>query len=147
MRAALAVVMFANAGLFFFAAVLHAGVSIGRLHEPHILPAAIVEVICGAALAWGAASILTRSPHQWRNALIGNLVPLGGVLLGKAALAAGRGPRTASNDLYHNLMLVLIAASIVMLVSARPAFHRNQGCAPSQRRCPDIKQGDTGDAP
>lgn len=134
MRVALAVVTVCNAMVFFFAAVLHAGISIGRFHEPYILPATIVEVICGAALAWGAASILTRSRNQWRAPLIGNVVALGGVLLGKAALAAGKGPRTTSNDQYHNLMLVLIAASIIMLVSARPFFYRNQGRAPSQRR-------------
>jgi hypothetical protein len=147
MRVALAIVMVCNAMVFFFAAALHAGISIGRFHEPYILPATIVEVICGAALAWGAASILTRSRNQWRAALVGNVVALGGVLLGKAALAAGKGPRTASNDLYHNLMLILIPASIIMLVSARPAFHRKQSCASSQRRCPDIKQGETRDAP
>ncbi len=62
-------------------------------------------------------------------ALVGNLVALGGVLLGKAALAAGRGPRTASNDLYHNIMLVLIGISISLLVLAWPELHRNRGGA------------------
>jgi hypothetical protein len=31
------------------------------------------------------------------------------------ALALGAGPRTASNDLYHKIMLALAAASIVIL--------------------------------
>jgi hypothetical protein len=51
--------------------------------------------------------------------LITNLVALGGVLLGIAALAAGAGPRTVSNDLYHCLMLILIAAVILILFLGR----------------------------
>jgi Ca2+/Na+ antiporter len=107
MKAAIAVVMFSNATLFFFGALQHAGVALGPFHEPYILPAAIVETICGVALVAGGTA-------------------LGGVLLGRAALAAGRGPRTSSNDLYHNIMLVLIGIAIVLLVAARAAYHRNQ---------------------
>ena len=57
------------------------------------------------------------------------MVALAGVLLGKAALAAGRGPRTASNDLYHNLILVLIGVSIVLLFLAHAGFHSHRGSA------------------
>jgi len=53
------------------------------------------------------------------------LIPLGGVLLGMAALAAGRGPRTASNDLYHHIMLALIGASLLILFFARSALNRS----------------------
>ena len=52
-------------------------------------------------------------------------MPLGGVLLGMAALAAGWGPRTASNDLYHHIMLALIGASLLILFFARSALGRN----------------------
>jgi hypothetical protein len=50
---------------------------------------------------------------------------LGGVLLGIAALAAGAGPRTASNDLYHRIMLILIALAVVALFLGKRKF--NQG--------------------
>jgi len=119
MRILLAVVMISNAVVFFFAAVLHAGIALGALHEPRIIPATIVEVICGISLAWGIVAVFNHWASQWRFALIGNLVALGGVLLGMAALAAGKGPRTASNDLYHRSMLVLIAASVVILLLTR----------------------------
>jgi len=49
---------------------------------------------------------------------------LGGVLLGIAALAAGAGPRTASNDLYHRIMLLLIGASLLILFSGRSRLDR-----------------------
>ena len=126
MKAAIAVVMFSNATLFFFGALQHAGVALGPFHEPYIVPAAIVETICGVALVAGGTALLTGW-RRWGMALVGNLVALGGVLLGRAALAAGRGPRTASNDFYHNLMLVLIGIAIVLLLAARAAYYRKQG--------------------
>ena len=126
MRVAVALVMFSNAALFFFGALQHAGIALGPYNEPHILPAAVVETICGVALAAGGTALLSGW-RRWGTALLGNLVALGGVLLGKAALAAGRGPRTASNDLYHNMMLVLIGIAIVLLIAARAAYHRSQG--------------------
>jgi hypothetical protein len=115
MRILLAVVMILNTALFFFAALLHAGVALGRLHEPQIIPATIVELICGLFLARGALAVFNHWASHWRIALIGNAVALGGVLLGMASLAAGKGPRTATNDLYHRLMLILITACVFIL--------------------------------
>ena len=123
MRAALFVVMMSNAALFLFGALQHAGIAIGRFHEPKIIPAAVVETICGLLLLSG--SILGYFFGRWNFALIGNLVALAGVLVGIAALAAGRGPRTASNDLYHRVMLILIGASLLILFFARSALPRN----------------------
>jgi hypothetical protein len=42
--------MIANAALFFFGGVQHAGVPVGRFHEPLIIPAAIVEILCALCL-------------------------------------------------------------------------------------------------
>jgi hypothetical protein len=111
--------MASNAVLFFFGAVQHAGVSVGPFREPRILPATIVETLCGLALGWGAVAVFGSSTAKWRVALITNLVALAGVVLGIAALAAGAGPRTPSNDLYHVIMLVLIGASLVLLFVRR----------------------------
>ena len=115
----LELLMILNAVVFFAAAIEHAGVAIGRFHEPTIIPATIVEMICGASLAWGAAAIMLRSGNRWRVALITNLVALTGVLLGIAALAAGRGPRTASNDVHHGTMLTIIITSLAILFFGR----------------------------
>jgi hypothetical protein len=125
MKTLLGLVMIANAALFLFGALQHAGVAIGSFHEPPILPAAIVETICALSLLLGAAAaVLDQSMHLWRVALITSLVALGGVLLGIAALTAGAGPRTASNDLYHRIMLALIGASMVILLYARSVLNR-----------------------
>ena len=125
MRVLLGCVMISNALLFFFGAVQHAGVSIGYFHEPRIIPAAIVESLCGLSLVWGVAAVFGHSPVEWRTAIIANLVPLGGVLLGMAALAAGRGPRTASNDMYHHIMLALIVTAFLLIFVARSALNRS----------------------
>ena len=112
-------IMAANAALFFFGAMQHAGVALGPFHEPVIIAAAIVESVCGIALLLGAFALLRNWKRGWGAALIGNLVALSGVALGVVALALGAGPRTASNDLYHRIMLVLIAAATAALVIRR----------------------------
>lgn len=108
-----------NASLFIFGAVQHAGIEIGRFHEPVIIPAAIVESICAISLLWGLWAIARGSDGFWRIALTGNLIAIGGVLLGIVALAAGRGPRTVSNDNLHRVMLTLAGLSLVALFIAR----------------------------
>ncbi|HYK89123.1 MAG TPA: hypothetical protein VE398_10155 [Acidobacteriota bacterium] len=126
MRIFLGCVMSSNAALFLFGALQHAGLAIGQFHEPRIIPAAIVETLCGLFIAWGALAVFEHSPVRWRLPLIANLVALGGVLFGMAALAAGWGPRTASNDLYHRTMLALIGASLLILAFlARSLSHRS----------------------
>src|SRR5260370_9025398 len=126
MKTAAGLLMIANAALFFFGAVQHAGVAIGSFHEPRIIPAAIVETLCGLSLLWGATALFRDSRVRWRVALITNFVALGGVLLGIAALAAGAGPRTASNDLYHRIMLLLVGASVLILFFCRSRLHQSQ---------------------
>jgi hypothetical protein len=126
MKIFLGCLMIANAALFFFGAVQHAGVGIGHFHEPRIIPAAIVESLCGLSLVWGVAAVFGHPPVEWRTAVIANLIPFGGVSLGMAALAAGRGPRTASNDLYHHIMLALIGASLLLILFfARSAMNES----------------------
>ena len=117
--------MIVNAAFFFFGAAQHAGVAIGPFHEPRILPAAIVETICGAGLSWGALALFRDRKRSRTAALIANFIALSGVLLGMAALAVGAGPRTSSNDLYHRLMLVLIV--VVTLILMAPSRRRDIG--------------------
>src|SRR6266550_1391698 len=103
--------MMANAALFIFGAVQHAGIRLGSFYEPRIIPATIVESVCAIALIGAAVAIFQRGTRAWRAGLIVNIVALCGVLLGIAALALGAGPWTRSNDLTHRFMLALICAS------------------------------------
>jgi hypothetical protein len=115
MRSALGLLMVLNMALFVFGAIQHVGIEIGQFSEPVIVPAAIVESICALSLLWGLWAVFRDSPAFWRIAFTGNLIALAGVLLGIVALAAGRGPRTVSNDNLHRAMLALIGLSFVAL--------------------------------
>ena len=66
--------MIANAALFFFGALQHAAVRIGNFHEPHIMPATIVESICGLSLLWLVTAVFGHSAVAWRTTLIANLL-------------------------------------------------------------------------
>ena len=127
MRPFVANIMLINAALFVFGAVQHAGVRIASFHEPRIIPAAIVESICALSLVLGAGAMLTRQTRAWVIAVVGNVVALSGVVLGIVALALGAGPRTASNDLYHRVMLVLVAIALfsLFLRRRRAGFQRS----------------------
>jgi hypothetical protein len=116
MRHTLAGLMLANAVLFLFGAVQQAGVSIGPLSEPVIRPTSVVETVCALFLIWGGVAVWNRSRRVRGAAMTGNFLAIGGVIVGMVALAAGRGPRTASNDLYHGIMLMLAGAAIVLLL-------------------------------
>lgn len=100
-------------------APLHLGVEISLgfavLAEPRIVPAFVVESLCGLALAVSAFALATRKHWAWRAAFGAHLSALGGVLLGMTALALGGGPRTVSNDLYHIVMVVLLVAGLLLL--------------------------------
>jgi uncharacterized membrane protein len=117
MRVVLALLMALNMALFVFGAVQHVGVEFGRFAEPVIVPHAIVESICALSLFWGLWAVFREPPALWRITFIGNFVALAGVLLGILALAAGRGPRTVSNDNLHRAMLTLIGLSFVALLA------------------------------
>ena len=121
MRSLLRLLMMFNAALFFFGAVQHLGVAIGSFREPVIHPAAIVESTCGIALSIGAIALLRGASSALRLAIIANFIAIAGVSLGMIALAAGRGPRTASNDTCHHIMLTLAIASLIILFTKRSA--------------------------
>ncbi len=125
MRFLLKSLMASNAALFFFGAVQHVGVPIGSLREPRIIPAAIVEALCGLVLTWGTIALFGHKPSARRIPVVANAVAAGGVVLGVVALAIGAGPRTPSNDLYHRVMLALIASSLLILFFTRSAGTRN----------------------
>lgn len=127
MKTGAALVMLANAALFFFGAIQHAGIAVGHFHEPVIIPAVIVESLCGVSLLWGGIALLRSSKSSWHVAGIANGIALGGVVLGMIALAVGAGPRTASNDLYHLIMVVLITAALFLLLLGRLKLNRRLG--------------------
>jgi peptidoglycan/LPS O-acetylase OafA/YrhL len=100
-------------------AIVHLGVEIPIgimvLSEPQIIPATIVEGFCGLLLAGSAYGIFFNKSWMWQVSVIAQVVALGGVLLGIVALAVGAGPNTASNALYHRVMLVVLGGGLLLL--------------------------------
>jgi len=128
------------AATFFFGALLHLGVEAPLgftvFEEPAILPATIVEVLCGVALAIAAFAVFSRRDRAWAVAFAAHAFALGGVLLGMAALAAGAGPSTELNTIYHRVMVVALVAVLGLLLSpaGRSALRRAASPAVIQSR-------------
>jgi hypothetical protein len=72
-RQTVAILMLANAALFLFGATQHADFSIGPFREPAIMPASIVETLCGLCLAGGGVAVWTASRRACRRRLPGIL--------------------------------------------------------------------------
>ena len=96
------VLMGTEALTFFIGSALHLGMEVLQLREPRIVPASIVEALCGAALV---AALLTERRRGTAITLAAHGVAIAGVLLGMAALAAGAGPSTPLNTVYHRVIL------------------------------------------
>ena len=117
---------------FFIGSLLHLGVRIplgfAVLAEPRIIPATIVEGLCGLFLAVGAYAVLARRTWAWPTVTAAHAFALGGVLLGIGALAVGAGPSTELNHIYHRVMLVALAAGLVLLLTpvGRAALGRSR---------------------
>jgi len=106
---------------FLFGALLHLGLRVplefAALEEPRILPATVVEGLCGLALAVAAYVALVRAGWAWTAAFAANAFALGGVLLGIVALAFDAGPSTELNTIYHCVMVVALVAVLALLIS------------------------------
>jgi hypothetical protein len=115
---------------FLLGALLHLGVRIplglAVLAEPRILPATVVEGLCGLFLAVGAYAALSRKTWAWPTITAAHAFAVGGVLLGITALALGGGPSTDLNTIYHRVMLAALVAGLALLLTpaARAALGR-----------------------
>ncbi|MEV0994395.1 hypothetical protein [Nonomuraea sp. NPDC050202] len=98
--------------VFVTFAVLHAGVGLGPVREPVIVPAAIVETLCCVVLIGGGYGALARRAWAWDGLIYTHAAALGGVLLGILALAFGPEAGSALLTWYHSLMAVALAAGL-----------------------------------
>ena len=120
MRAFLAILIVMEALVFLVAALMHLGVRVPvGFTEPPILPAAVAEGLIGIFFAVAAYGVLTHRKWAWIVAVAAHVFAEAGILLGMAALAAGRGPSTEANEIYHRTTLIA-ALAIMVLLWTRP---------------------------
>ncbi|MEU7746189.1 hypothetical protein [Nonomuraea sp. NPDC049158] len=112
LRKALGALSAAYALIFFCAALLHTGLPLGPLREPVIVPATIVETLCGLAMLVGAHGALKRRPWAWDGLFHTHAGALAGVLMGILAMAFGAAETTALNTWYHRTMAALLIAGL-----------------------------------
>jgi hypothetical protein len=127
---AIGVLVVLEAATFLLGALLHLGVWIPLgftvLAEPRIVDASIVEGLCGLSLAVSAYTVFTRRSWAWSATTAAHAFAVAGVLLGIGALAAGLGPSTELNYVYHRVILVVLAAGLALLLTpiGRAALRR-----------------------
>jgi hypothetical protein len=121
MRTTLGVLAAGYAVTFLVAVLLHVGVEIplgfAVLEEPRRPVAVLVEGVAGLLLGLGALAILARRTWAWAAVTGAHAVALAGVGWGMVAVAAGRGPHTQLNDTYHRVMVVLLAGTLLLLLT------------------------------
>ncbi|TMR94388.1 hypothetical protein [Nonomuraea basaltis] len=99
--------------VFFTATLLHAGIELGPLRQPVIVPAAIVETLCGAAMLAGAYGALAERAWAWDGLIYSHAAALAGVLMGMLSMALR--PAFAENPLltwYHGSIAAALAAGL-----------------------------------
>src|SRR5262245_27804751 len=106
---------------FLVFAVLHLGVRVpvgfGVVRTDPIRDAVIAEGISGALLALSAYALLTGRNWALRATVIAQGFSLVAVLVGIAAIAAGLGPSSLENDVYHRVLAPMLALSLLWLAT------------------------------
>lgn len=99
-------------------------ISVGSfvIAEPQIIPAIIVEGVCGLLLIGSGYALYKRKSWSWEAIIIAQAIALSGVLLGITAIALGAGPHTPGNAIFHRVMVVLLAGGLVLAFT--PAVRR-----------------------
>ena len=112
------VLMVLEAITFLLAAMLHMGIQFPLgFSEPQIIPATIVEGLCGIFLAVSAYGVIARKTWAWGGAVAAHVFAVAGVLLGITALALGAGPSTEVNTVYHRTILVVLVIVLALLAT------------------------------
>lgn len=97
-----------EAVIFILASASHMGLPVPWLVGPRILPAAVIEGVCGLI-------ILYASLHgSARTALICQAIGLSGVLLGLMALTLAGAPRYIVTDLGELVLIACLACGLLI---------------------------------
>lgn len=125
--AAISVLMVGDALTFIISSLVHLGAPIPLgFSEPVIIPASIVEGLCGIFLTVGVYALFTRRAWTWRMAISAHIFAIAGVLLG--IFATSRGGGTEANFIYHRAILAALVLTLILLLipGTRAALDRSK---------------------
>ena len=124
----------AVACLIFSAAHLGRPLPLGfvTLNEPRVLPATVVEALCGVVLAVAGGALLARRAWALGAALAAQFFSLGGFVLGVVSTLRGGGAGDPVNDDFHRVMLALFVLGLAATVLMRRGRHA--GASPPRGR-------------
>ncbi|MFI6504174.1 hypothetical protein [Nonomuraea typhae] len=105
---ALGVLAVVLAAVMFGFAALHSGI----WGPPVIVPAVVVEILCGSGLLAGGYGAIRTAPWAWNGLAYAYAGALGGVLLGVLALAMSPGASMPLTEWYHRVMAVVLALGL-----------------------------------
>ena len=112
---------------FVVFALLHLGIHVTGIAEPRILPATIVEFVCGLCMALAAVATFAGAARAWHVGVTAHTISIAGVLLGILAQARGTGG-TELNAVYHRTVLAVLIVSLALLLTrpGRVALNKSQ---------------------
>ena len=115
----ISILVVVEAATFLLASLLHLGIPLPLgLTQPQIIPATIVEGLCGLFLAISAYALFARKRWAWRAALAAHLFAVAGVLLGLLVTLRNPGSDVA-NAIYHRVILVVLVVVLILLITPR----------------------------
>jgi hypothetical protein len=114
----ISVLIVAETVSFLLASLLHLGVQLplGFL-EPRVIPAAIVEGLCGISLAVSAYAVFARKTWAWRGAVAAHVFAVAGVFLGITAVALGGDPDDPANTIFHWVIVAVLILVLALLAT------------------------------
>lgn len=111
----LSLVIFLEAAAFFFAALLHMGVSMFGVTEGRVVPEAIVQTLLGVFFAVSAYGVLKRKVWARMTALVAHTVGLVGFLFGTGLTLLGQAEFELGR-IYNLTRLVALTVVFVILL-------------------------------
>jgi hypothetical protein len=106
---------------FLFASLLHSGISVPFLspffHDPRIIGATVVEGACGVLLGFAAVRVSVGDRAAWATAIGAQLVAIAADSLGMVFIAAGFGPESRFNYLFHRIGIGILLIGLGFLIT------------------------------
>jgi hypothetical protein len=115
-----------EAAAFFFAALVHLGVSMFGVTEARVVPEAIVQALMGVFFAVSAYGVLKCKAWARITALVAHTVGLAGFLFGTGLTLLGQAEFELGHIYNLTRLVALITVSVILLLPASKSILRQE---------------------